>query len=81
MKKFLSLANIFNQSRDIFIELRGGRVVLAEGYCRIESFSEKVIVLESELDKIAVRGSNLTLSHLSSGRIAVKGEISTVEYL
>lgn len=81
MKRFSFLSEMFRFKEPVFIEIRGRNTVLAEGYCRIDTYSESVIVLASDENRIAVRGSNLVLKHLSFGRTAVEGEISGVEFL
>lgn len=65
----------------IFVEIRGREVLLAEGYCRIDSYTESYITLFSDSGGIAVRGKGLTLRHLSIQRIAVEGRIDSVEFL
>lgn len=81
MKRFLPLSEMLKIKEPVFIEIRGRNTVLAEGYCRIDAYSDSVIVLASAESRIAVRGSELVLKHLSSGRIAVEGEIIGVEFL
>jgi len=65
----------------LFVEIRGRESLLAEGYCRIEIYSDFDIVLASDNGKIAISGENLHLRHLSSQRIAIDGRVDRVEFL
>lgn len=67
--------------KEIFIEIRGREVLLAEGYCRIEEYTQTSVVLASDKEKFAVKGENLLLRHLSSQRIAIDGRIDGIEFL
>lgn len=67
--------------RQIFVEIRGRELVLAEGYCRIEGYTESLITLFSADCGINIKGESLKLRHLSDERIAVEGRISSIELL
>lgn len=73
--------DLFKKSVSLYVELRGREAVLAEGYCRIESYSHEIIVLASDSERIAVRGAELTLRHLSRERVAVEGRIDGIEFV
>ncbi|MBQ3230203.1 MAG: YabP/YqfC family sporulation protein [Clostridia bacterium] len=81
MKRFSKLSRLFMAEEPVYIEIKGKETVLAEGYCRIDTYSDSVIVLGSENARFAVRGKGLMLKHLSFGKIAVEGEISGVEII
>lgn len=72
---------LLKKTLEVFLEIRGREAVFAEGYCRIEKYSETEIILASDFDRISVRGDGLTLKHLSTQRTAVEGRIDAVEFL
>ncbi len=78
MKQILEL---FKFKNPVFVEIRGREIVLAEGYCKIENYSDTCIVLSSTENTFSVKGTGLTLKHLSSGRIAVEGRINSIEFV
>ncbi len=65
----------------LFVEIRGRESLLAEGYCKIEVYSDFDIVLASDNGRIAVSGEGLHLRHLSSQRIAIDGRVDRVEFI
>ena len=78
MKRLLDL---FKTETPVYVEIRGRETVLAEGYCKIELYSESRIVLANSEYSISVCGSDLNLRHLSESAIAVDGRIDRVEFL
>lgn len=82
MNEFMKLLEeLFKKTLEVFIEIRGREAVFAEGYCRIEKYSETEIRLASDSDRISVRGESLNLKHLSTERIAIVGRIEAVEFI
>ncbi len=75
------ISELFKFESPVFVEIRGRETVLAEGYCKIESYSDTRIVLSSIENTFSVKGGGLTLKHLSSGRIAVEGRIDGIEFI
>lgn len=73
--------NLMSRPKQIFLEIRGRELVLAEGYCRIEAYDESLITLASSQSSISIRGKGLQLRHLSDERIAVEGRIDSVEFI
>ncbi len=74
------IQELLKKTQNIFIEIRGRESVLLEGFGRIEDYSDRRIRLASDFDIIEIRGSSLTLRHLSTERIAIDGRIDCVEY-
>ena len=74
-------SDLLKKTLNIYIEIRGRDSVLAEGYCRIEKYSENEIVLASDSERISVRGDALGLRHISSERMAIEGRIDSVGFL
>ncbi len=74
-------SNLFKEFIPTYVEIRGRKTVLLEGYARIEEYSETMIILASDNDRVLIKGTNLELCHLSSERIAVKGRVDGVEFL
>ena len=82
MKEFMKLfSDLFKKSLNVYIEIRGRDAVLAEGYCRIEKYSENEIILASETERISVLGKSLELTHFSAERMAIEGRIDSVGFL
>ncbi len=65
----------------VFLEIRGRDLLHAEGYCRIEGYSQEKILLASQEGTVAVYGENLNLVHLTSERIAIKGRIKGIDFI
>lgn len=74
-------SDLFKKTLNVYIEIRGRDSVLAEGYCRIEKYSETEIILASENERISVQGAGLGLRHISSERMAIEGRIDSVGFL
>lgn len=68
-------------STPVFLEVRGRTVLHAEGYCRIEGYSQEKILLSSSEGVVAVYGKGLNLGHLTSERIAIEGRIEKIEFI
>lgn len=64
-----------------YIELHGRSGMVAEGYCRIGEYSDARIRFDSASGGILLTGEELTLRHLSRGRIAVDGRIKGIEFV
>ncbi|MBR4278812.1 MAG: YabP/YqfC family sporulation protein [Clostridia bacterium] len=75
------IKEIFKSVSPTYIELRGRELLLAEGYCRIEDYSDEKIVLSNAEFSFSVFGSGLRLRHLSEGIMAVDGRIDRVEFI
>lgn len=73
--------DLFKSSTPVFIEIRGRNILHAEGYCRIEDYSEEKIVLTSREGSVAVYGVGLTLCHLTDERISIEGRIDRFEFI
>lgn len=73
--------DLFKGEIPVFIEIRGRNVLHAEGYFRIEDYSEERIVLTSRENSVAVNGVGLTLCHLSDERISIEGRIDSFEFI
>ncbi len=65
----------------LYIEIRGRETLIAEGYCRIEVYSDFDIVLASDNGKISVFGEGLRLRHLSTECMAIEGRVDRVEFI
>ena len=72
---------IFKVVSPTYIELRGRSLLLADGYCRIEDYSDEAIILTNSEYSFKVNGVGLRLRHLSDGMMAVDGRIDRVEFL
>ncbi len=72
---------LLKKERQLFVEIRGRECVLAEGYCRIDSYSDDRIILVSEQGRVMVYGEGLVIRHLSAERTAVEGRIDRVEFI
>ena len=85
MKRFSGLKDKFNifgsASNGIFIEIRGRNLLIAEGYCRIDQYTENKITLTSKNSTVSVSGEGLLLKHLSRERIAVEGRINSFAFI
>lgn len=82
MNDFMKLKfDLFKITTPVFIEIRGRNVLHAEGYFRIEDYSEEKIVLTSRENSVAVHGFGLTLCHLSDERISIEGRIDSFEFV
>ncbi len=83
MNRFMKLFDelIKKTVPQLYVEIRGRESVLAEGYCKIEVYSDFDIVLASDNGRIAISGEGLHLRHLSSQRVAVDGRVDKVEFL
>ncbi len=85
MKRFSRLKeklDIFgSRPNGIYVEVRGRELLLAEGYCHIEEYTDTYVTLTSNRSKISVHGEALRLRHLSKERIAVEGRIDSFEFL
>ncbi len=75
------IQQIISRPSQVFVEIRGRELVLAEGYCRIELYSEECVILRSSQSQIQISGENLNLQHLSDERVAVEGRINGIEFL
>lgn len=75
------IKDLFKSVSPTYIELRGRELLLAEGYCRIEDYSDARIVLSNDEYRFSVEGSGLRLRHLSDGIMAVDGRIDRVEFI
>lgn len=74
-------SELMKKTGEVFVEIRGRERVLAEGCCKIESYTDERIVLSSNKGSISVRGGELLIRHLSDERVAVEGRIDSVEFL
>lgn len=75
------IQKLLPNQKTVFIEIKGNQLLLAEGYCRIEDYSEEAVVLSSDKLRISVTGNNLKLSHLSNERMAIEGRIKAFEFI
>ncbi len=75
------IESLINQRGEVYIEIRGRELLLAEGYCRIEDYGETSLVLSSSNSSVRIRGEGLRLRHLANEGVAVEGRIVSVEYL
>lgn len=78
MKQFFDFTE---KSINEFVELRGRKLLLAEGYSRILVYTPTEIRIAKDKEGIAVYGENLALKHLSERHIAVEGRIDSVEFI
>lgn len=75
------IKELFSVATPVYIEIRGREAVLAEGYCKIESYSETYICLANSESRFAVCGSGLKIRHLSESAVAVDGRIDRIEFV
>ena len=64
-----------------FIEIRGRKSLLLDGYCRITDYSDIRIELCTDNYCVVVTGRGLTLRHLSMGKLAIDGRIDNIGFL
>lgn len=67
--------------KEIYTEIRGRKTVLADGFETLLIYTDKLICVSSGNVKMNINGENLTLRHLSSGKIAACGRIDSIEYI
>lgn len=75
------LFDIRAQKCDIYTELRGRGCLFADGFGKLKTYTDTVIVLSSESADMRIRGVGLSMRHLSGGRIAIDGRIDGINYL
>ncbi|MBO4453114.1 MAG: YabP/YqfC family sporulation protein [Clostridia bacterium] len=69
-----------NVKTPFFVEIRGDRTLLCDGFDKITLYRNDAITLCSGEECIAIKGNGLHLRHLSLGRIAVDGRIDAIEF-
>jgi sporulation protein YabP len=65
------------------ITLRDRKKLLITGVHNVDSFNEELIVVDSELGLIVIRGSDMHINKLDveSAALDVEGEIAVIEYV
>ena len=63
------------------VEIRGREYVFAEGFSRIETYTETLVCACSGDCRLIIRGEGLALMNLSGEYISVEGRISSVEFI
>ncbi len=82
MNEFMKLNFDFLKfSAPVYIQIIGRSLIQAEGYCRIEDYSETKILLSSSEGVLAVCGDKLTLKYLSDERVSIEGRIEKIEFI
>lgn len=85
MKMIQKLTELAKNAREdrIFVELRGRQELAAEGFCRLEKYTDSAIIVcgDGEHQRLGVFGKGLELKHLGTSAIGIIGRIDRVEYL
>ena len=66
---------------ETFMEIRGNRTVLVDGFSCLTDYSEDVISFTAGKKKLKISGSKLKMDMMAEGKIAVSGVIKTVEFI
>ena len=78
------LSKICDIPSDIFggmsLEMRGRNEMLLCGCRQILDYSECRIAVEMHASAVEIKGRRLTMSSFSEGRIAVRGEIDSIDF-
>ena len=65
---------------ETFLEIRGNRTVLVDGFSRLLDYGEDEISFRAGRKKLKISGSKLKMDMMTEGKIAVSGIIRTVEF-
>ncbi|MBQ7646913.1 MAG: YabP/YqfC family sporulation protein [Clostridia bacterium] len=66
---------------ETFIEIRGNRTLLVDGFSHLLDYSEDEILFNAGKKKLKISGTKLKMDMMTEGKIAVSGTISALEFL
>ena len=66
---------------DTFIEIRGNREVLVDGFTSLLQYSESEISVMAGKKRLSITGEKLKMDVMTEGKIAVSGIIGSVAFL